>query len=122
MNEYTEYVEYKSVKLEKLTFGLELKIARELVDDKDQYIGYRIRGYVWSQDAGKKVEFKYPVDWWQAFKERFFKGWLLERYPVKYTHKFFEVKATYPGLVIKGNDPILRLIQYDITDEMRKAK
>jgi len=27
---------------------------------------------------------RYPVDWWQAVKERWFPPWLLRRYPVRY--------------------------------------
>jgi hypothetical protein len=116
VNPYTEFVPYKSVTLEKLTFGLEIKIAREIVNDKDHYIGYKIRGYVWSQDAGKKVEFKYPADWWEAVKERFAPAWFLKRYPVKYTHKEFQVKATYPELMIRGQEPVMRLLESTWTD------
>jgi hypothetical protein len=116
MNPYTEFVPYKSVTLDKLVFGLELKIAREVVSEKDHYIGYRVRGYVWSQDAGKKVEFKYPADWWQAFKERWFPEWLLKRYPVAYTHREFQVKATYPDLVVQNHEPVMRLMELQYTD------
>lgn len=28
---------------------------------------------------------RYPADWWQAVKERWFPQWLLSRYPVEYT-------------------------------------
>ena len=36
---------------------------------------------------------KYPADWWQAFKVRWFPQWLLKRHPAQYTeivarHKF----------------------------------
>jgi hypothetical protein len=27
---------------------------------------------------------RYPKDWWEAFKERWFPKWLLERYPAQY--------------------------------------
>lgn len=30
-------------------------------------------------------EIKYPKDWWEALKERFFPKWLLRRFPVEYT-------------------------------------
>jgi len=30
--------------------------------------------------------FEYPTDWWQAFKERWFPKWLLNRYPVALSH------------------------------------
>lgn len=28
-------------------------------------------------------ETRYPMDWWQAFKARWFPGWLLHRFPVQ---------------------------------------
>lgn len=28
----------------------------------------------------------HPTDWWQAFKERWYPGFLLRRYPVKYEY------------------------------------
>jgi hypothetical protein len=117
MREYADYVPYKSVTLEKLGIGLEMYIAREIVSEKDHHIGYRIKGYVWSQDAGKRVSFKSPADWWQAFKERWFKGWLLRRYPVVYTHKEFQVKATYPDLVVQHHQPVMRLLETTYTDD-----
>ena len=116
LNEYSNYIPYKSVTLEKLIFGMEIKLAREAVSDFDNIIGYRISGYVWSQDAGRKVSFKYPADWREAFKERWFKGWLLKRYPVRYTHKEFIVKATYPDLRVQHHEPVLRLITTTLTD------
>jgi hypothetical protein len=39
----------------------------------------------------KSVEIKYPLDWWQSFKERWFNKPLLKRYPVQY--KKVTVKA-----------------------------
>lgn len=115
-NKYSDYFPYKSVVLEKLQIGLEVRIAREFVDSKDEYIAYKIKSYVWSQDAGKKVVFKYPSDWWQAFKERWFPKWLLDRYRVVYTYKEFVVKATYPDLKIQNCEPVLRLMQTTHSD------
>ena len=48
--------------------------------------------------------FKYPKNWWQAFKYRFFPTWALKRWPIKYatvkeTHKV-DVSALYPQLVM----------------------
>ena len=39
--------------------------------------------------AGKKVntihvDIEYPADWWQAFKERWFPQWMINRWPIKY--------------------------------------
>jgi len=52
-------------------------------------------GWVWAQDIGGK-SFKWPKDWWQAIRERFLPAWWLERHPVLYHHKTFQVHAAYP--------------------------
>jgi hypothetical protein len=113
-----DYIPYKTIQLEKLQIGCEFRISKKVdANYFDDMVAYRIKGYVWSQDAGKKVEFKYPADWWQAFKERWFKGWFLKNYPVKYTHKEFQVKATYPDLIVQSHEPIMRLIETTYTDD-----
>jgi hypothetical protein len=33
-----------------------------------------------------EVHRKYPRDWWQAFKERWFPAWAIRRWPVAYEH------------------------------------
>ena len=97
----------KTIELEKLQIGLNLKVSREIPDEElSNVIAYKVRGYVWSQDAGRKIEFKYPSNWWEAFKERW-----LRCLKVEYTVRTFEVKATYPNLNIEHHEPILRLIQ-----------
>jgi len=97
----------KSVELEKLQLFLHLKVDKEIPDRQlSSMISYKVTGYVWSQDAGRKVEFKYPSDWWEAFKERWLK-WM----KVKYTVKTFQVKATYPDLNIDHHEPVMRLMQ-----------
>jgi len=47
-----------------------------------------------------EVECKWPKDWWQAFKERFFGSWLRKRYPVKYNHEILKAGTGFPGLKI----------------------
>lgn len=48
---------------------------------------------------------KWPADWWQALKERWFPGWLLRWFPVEYesiyvNRPFF--KAVCPHIHVKG--------------------
>jgi hypothetical protein len=35
---------------------------------------------------------EYPADWWQAFKERFFPGWAIRRWPV---HRIVKIMRLY---------------------------
>lgn len=59
----------------------------------------------------EKVEFKYPEDWFQAVKERFFPKWLLKRYPVKYITKCLEARAVYPRLSLKNQEHKLLFLE-----------
>lgn len=107
----------KTITLEKMKVGMQWKVSAEVEQMYLQdMITYQITGYVWSQDAGKKVTFKYPSDWWEAVKERWLPKWLLKKYPVNYTYKEFEVKATYPDLIIQGHQPVMRLFESTYDD------
>ena len=46
------------------------------------------------------VEVKYPLDWWQSFKERWFPKWVLRRWPVRYHYEKWEACAMLPDLEI----------------------
>ena len=39
---------------------------------------------------------RYPENWWQAFRERFFPAWWLKKYPVRYVERNINVYRTYP--------------------------
>jgi hypothetical protein len=45
----------------------------------------------------KKYEFRRPLDWWEAVKERFAPAWFLQRYPVRYHIDVVDVKAIWKG-------------------------
>lgn len=58
---------------------------------------------------GEKIkEIKYPKDWKEAFKERWFPKWLLKRYPVKYYR--YNFKLIYPDLPIQPFRNFTRII------------
>lgn len=42
--------------------------------------------------------YKYPSNWKEALKERFFPKWLLLKFPVKYTNQTLELLELYPKL------------------------
>ena len=95
-------------KLRKLRYGLLTELTDEyLIEDIDfsnhwSFIKdttmMRIKGFVWAEDERvKRQEVKYPRNWWQAFKERFFPGWVLKRWPVEYHNVVLDVMAIYPN-------------------------
>lgn len=98
--------EYTEVVLEKLKLGIQGAISPHLIEAYVEYadleglitdeIVYRVTGFVWSEGV-QHVEIKYPADWWQAFKERWFPPWLLKHYPVRYKYHVIDIKAIYPN-------------------------
>jgi hypothetical protein len=94
-----------TVILEKLKFRVRDMLSREFLDmqfkvDAESFFLDRIivsiRGSIWSTQY-QHVEIEYPRDWWQAFKERWFGGWLLRRWPVEYKRHVLDIKALYPN-------------------------
>ncbi len=58
----------------------------------------------------KQEDLKYPVNWIEAFKERWFPKWLLKYYPVEYT--LIEVREYYPRMAIpNGQDRYIRFMK-----------
>ena len=94
-----------TVNLEKFKFAVVERLSPEWVRDIRAYehtdfmtdqLVVELRSFVWSEDVGKE-QFKYPADWWQAFKARWFPQWMLNKWPIKYTRVTLDVKATYPN-------------------------
>ena len=54
-----------------------------------------IRGYVWAEHIDD-YQRRWPADWWQHFKERWFPAWALKRWPVRYDGFDIERIAVYP--------------------------
>lgn len=58
-------------------------------------IGQNLALSLHSHIYGERIrDITFPSDWWQAFKARWFPGWLLRRFPVRY--QVWEVKRLYP--------------------------
>lgn len=56
------------------------------------------------------IHVKYPEDWWQAFKERWFPRWLLKRFPVKYHEERYEARAFYPDVSLPTERHYVRIV------------
>ena len=89
--------------LERFKIGVVRAISPYLIDARMEIdwdaifesYAVEIRGYVWSEPVQYK-EIKYPADWWQAFKARWFPDWAKMRWPVEYMVHVIDIKAVYP--------------------------
>lgn len=56
---------------------------------------------------------KYPSDWWEAFKERWFPKWMLRRWPVNYKRKVVQQNVYHccPHMDIKVQSNHIEFLQ-----------
>jgi len=97
--------DYREVVLEKIKMSAQVAIDPLLLEvhvGVEEQIGFftdtvflAIRGLVLGETIQTKT-IRYPADWWQAFKARWFPVWALLRWPVEYTTHVIDVKAYYP--------------------------
>ena len=46
----------------------------------------------------EKIEIKYPLNWYEAFKERWFPKWYHKKYPIKYKQIVIIPEVLYPQI------------------------
>jgi len=84
-----------------LTQFLNERFVRHDIQTQWDWMQRQIRldliGYLYGSQP-KKYTVKYPVSWWEHFKERWFYKWMLKRWPVDYREHEFSIKRLYPDL------------------------
>jgi hypothetical protein len=58
-------------------------------------------------------EKRWPANWWEAFKERWFTKWLLYRYPVVYEYYKVDKQTLFPSIAIPKHESVVRVDVYD---------
>ena len=98
----------RTVTLERLKASVFAYLPPELLDHTDiafsssadfftNMIVARLTALIYGeQESAQRTEHKYPADWWQAFKERWFPKLLIKLYPVKYKKIIVDVRCIYP--------------------------
>ena len=49
-----------------------------------------------------RMELRYPEDWWEAFKERWFTKRMLKRWPVRWEHVVWKAEQAFIDVPIKS--------------------
>ena len=104
-------------------------IQQQLLDEDNELVGMNIQAVMERRYdmfhammltlkatvAGKKVdskEVRYPKDWWQAFKARWFHKRLLKKFPVQETVVLMEASAYYPSIAIPRHQSFVQVKVY----------
>ena len=115
---------HETLVLEAFQYGYQSKLHKEMlreensrleVQDMGDHVLAQIVFTVYGQKHGEEtVSFhsRYPSDWWQHFKQRWFPRWALRRWPVRLKHDLQEVTLSkytfYPQVV--ASSPSHRVI------------
>jgi len=57
----------------------------------------------------ERVEVRYPLDWWEAFKDRWFPAWAKARWPVRWKTEQITAMELYPKLAMPDRGPCLAI-------------
>jgi len=110
MTDQNEDPKVRQVLLERMTWACRQDVPKALADRltveqiADMVTGrmvYMLRASIYAQQLDHQVV-RYPADWWQGFKQRFFPAWALRRWPVLETVKTMRLFAWYPNMEIPG--------------------
>lgn len=87
-------------------------IRPEVLTHYTGHLVLRLSASVWGEDLPAKI-ITYPADWWQAFKQRWFPGWALKRWPVAHTVIHLKGVALYPDYQPKldGQHCVVKILE-----------
>jgi len=73
---------------------------------------------VWCQKL-KSANIKYPINWIESFKERWFTKYMLKKWPVKYKSHIIKFSAIYPNFVpcLSSEKYVIKVEEYVKTGE-----
>jgi hypothetical protein len=101
--------------LDKIKIRLSKQIDKCLIDQKEfitdlgELMEITIEGYVWGEKLPKIVEISYPLNWWQAVKERFMPLILLKFFPIKYKYHKISFTELYPGFKFAKENNVVKM-------------
>lgn len=94
-----------------------------LAVEPDVYYHYRCKDMVASLTAavwGRRIDqkiIKYPANWVEAVKDRWFPKWAKDRWPVVYERHSWEAYHDYPSLAIQKHQPVLRIATHQMHED-----
>jgi hypothetical protein len=103
-----EYVPFDTIELESFRYAISKAISNKLAMEadirflQDYFVDQTVMTIVQTIYGKQILEYhdKYPLDWWQAFKERWYPTWAKEKWPVKYKYIDYDVRELLPTINI----------------------
>jgi hypothetical protein len=98
--------------LENLLFARNHATVETMIDAVARRLTVQLRTYLLAgkEHAEDGATVRWPADWWQAFRERWFPKWWLRRWPVRYqsvvTRKYIRRVCPHVNLVTPGEHQV----------------
>jgi len=71
-------------------------LAQHLNDSLSYDVLYRMVAYILEAQPPKEIVYRYPLTWWDHFKEEWFPVWALSKWPAVYRTETSVIKDIYP--------------------------
>jgi hypothetical protein len=66
------------------------------LEEMTEQLVIELRRNIWKKEHPKRNIYKYPSNWKESLKERFFPKWLLKKYPIDYDVLSVSLEEIYP--------------------------
>ena len=111
----------EKVKLERLKavalMHISAELAEDLIDQPEvnvmwdfiaESIVFQVKVGILGREI-ERVECRWPADWREAFKQRWFPEWALKRWPVREEIRRLVARELYPKVAMPDREPIIAL-------------
>ena len=99
-------------------FATEARIRKDMALHLGQAIEYSFVQTILGKNL-EKIEAKYPHDWCEAFKDRWFPKWVKRRWPIKYNTLMLRADVYYPMIPIRHEQHHLKLSLSETFDRFK---
>lgn len=112
-----DYADIKTVLLQVGRYASQIAVDELMLMNTPQiYVEREIHGWVvrMLQRVAKEelLSVRYPTNWKESFKERWFPAWLLKKYPVKYVE--INAQALYPKISLPDHSPVIKMYKTEV--------
>lgn len=118
------------VELEKIKFAFIQELSPHLLDAGVEFrenfftdrVVMMVTGYIWGEKADQE-SIRYPADWWQAFKLRWFPERAIARWPIVYTVYDLTPMTLYPKfrISVPRETHVLKIDLHSRSEVARRA-
>ena len=99
-------------------FAILPKVEWSIYDDWiENMMTLRVRQEILGQGPFACPTIEFPRNWIEAVKERFAPAWFKNRWPVKYTKNYFDVRIIYPMMKYPDDDVRVTAEVKEVKDE-----